>query len=517
MSFELEKASLKICESLKETNLKLIMNTDVIIPDAKPDVLNILDVSALSSVEEKQVQDSKINISGKVHYTILYSAGDEIGEIKSILYAVPFKEEVNIDGLDENSLNYVLVSVAHIEPTIVNSRKINIKTVLNFEICAVKQKNCVAVCSVDSEYNLPFRKEKLDILDMAVCSQNSFFVSDELKVSAGNGIDEILKADVEVVGREVKAMNNKLVIKGSVLTDILYVSEGELYHTENETPFTEVVDTQGLTPEMDTELKYAIHSFDVEPILNENEKLINFECKVDVVLKAYEEEIYEVISDIYSPDYEVETPKESCEIRTLSDSFKESFTVTEVVSLQDSKPNILKVFSFGVTPHVDTITAADGNAIIDGYLNAKIMYLTDSESSPIYSSEKKIPLSLRVNNKKIRSDSILDIEVVCEHAGYILKSEKDFEVRASVKAGGKIISKIFAEVISDVRIKEDAPICKENQPGIVIYFADREENLWNIAKKYNTTTAEIAQLNGIEENATLTDRQQLIIPKRFVI
>lgn len=515
MSFELEKASLKICESLKETNSKLIMNTDVIIPDTKPDVLNVLDVSALSSVEEKQVQDNKINISGKVHYTILYSAGDEIGEIKSILYTVPFKEEVSIEGLDENSLNYVLVSVAHIEPTIVNSRKMNIKTVLNFEICALKQKNCVAVCSVDSEYNLPFRKEKLDILGMAVCSQNSFFVSDELKVSAGNGIDEVLKTEVAVVSKEVKAMNNKLVIKGSVLTDILYVSEGELYHTENETPFTEVVDAQGLTPEMDTELKYTIHSFEVEPISNEN--LINFEGKVDVVLKAYDEETYEVISDIYSPDYEVDTPRESCEIRTLSDVFKENFTVTEVVTLQDSKPNILKVFSFGVTPHVDTITAADGNAIIDGYLNAKIMYLTDSESSPIYSSEKKIPLSLRVNNKKIRSDSVLDIEVACEHAGYILKSEKDFEVRASVKAGGKIISKTFAEVISDVKIREDAPICKENQPGIVIYFADKEENLWNIAKRYNTTTAEIAQLNGIEENATLTDRQQLIIPKRFVI
>lgn len=517
MSFELEKESLRFCEPLKEDNTKLILNTDVIIPDTKPDVLNILDVSALASVDEKQVQNNKINLSGKAYYTILYSAGDETGEIKSVFYSVPFKEELCIEGVDDNSLNYVLASVSHIEPTIVNSRKINIKTVLNFDFCAVKEENCAAVSSVGSEYNLPFKKEKLNILRLSVCSQNSFFVSDELKVSAGDGLDEVLKTEVKVVSKEVKPMNNKLVIKGSVLTDILYLSDGELYHTENETPFTEVLDAQGLTPEMDTELKYSVHSFEAVPSLNENENNINFEAKIDAVLKAYEEESHEIISDIYSPDYAVEARRETYGIRTLADVFKENFTITEVVSLEDSKPNILKVFSFGANPHVDNISVSDGNVMIDGYLDAKIMYLTDSESLPIYSSQKKIPISLRINHKKLRADSIVDIEVSCEHAGYILKSEKDFEVRASVKAEGKIISQTTAEVITEVAVKEDEPICKENQAGIVIYFADKDESLWNIAKKCNTTTTEIAQLNGIEENTSLSERQQLIIPKRFVI
>ena len=517
MAFELERESMRIYEPLKATNSKIILNTDIIIPDTKPDIMNILDVGALTSVDEKDIHKNKITVSGNVYFTILYSGGEETPEIKSIYYTSPFKEELNVEGMEENCDNFVLAGISHIEPVIVNSRKLNIKTVVDFEVCAVSEKTVAAVSSVSADCSVPSKKEKHNILDLSVCTQSSFMVTDELKVSSGNGVDEILKTDIKLVSKELKPMNNKLVIKGSILTDTLYTSEGELYHTENETPFTEVVDAEGLTAEMNAEVKYAIHNFESEVVRAENEEIITFESKIDVALKAYEESSYEIISDIYSPDYEVETSRDTYRIRIITDSFKEKFTISEVVSLEKDKPDILKVFSFGALPHVDTITPSEGYAMIDGYINAKIMYLTDSKEMPLCSSDKKIPFSLRINNKKISSDSVLDIEVKSEHDSYILKSEKDFEVRASLGVEGKIISQNHIDIISDIEIREDTPLFKENQPGIVIYFADKDECLWNIAKRYNTTVKEIAELNGIEENSSLSYRQQLIIPKHIVI
>ncbi len=518
MSFELEKENLKIYESLRTANSKSILNADIIIPDSKPDVINILEVSAFPSIEEKRIQNGNIYASGIVNYTILYSGGDEEIKINSISYTSPFKEEFAINDAEENSNCYALADISHIESAIENSRKINIKTVLNFEACAISEKSVSALCSVTSDTNIPQRKRSFNILEMSVCSQNTFFVSDELRLSQGSGVvDEILKTDIKIAGREFKLMNNKIVLKGSILTDTLYLSEGELYHTENETPFTEVIDAEGLNASMDTEVKYSIHSFKSELSPSDAENAVSIEAGVDVVVKAYEENSYDVVSDIYSPDYEIEAQKETHHIKSVSESFRENFTINEMSSLNDGAPDMLRVLSFTVNPHIESITASDGYATIEGYLNSKILYLSDSENSPLYSVSKKVPLSLRLNNKKLTPDSILDVDVNLEHSGYVLKSERDFEVRASLKTSGKILSQDTMEIISDVEIREDSPLKKDNQPGIVIYFADKDEDLWDIAKRYNTTSEEIASLNSIDINESLTERQQLIIPKRLII
>ena len=51
------------------------------------------------------------------------------------------------------------------------------------------------------------------------------------------------------------------------------------------------------------------------------------------------------------------------------------------------------------------------------------------------------------------------------------------------------------------------PIDKSSQPGIVIYFAEESDTLWDIAKRYHTTTAEIAQVNKIDEDEQLKNRE----------
>ena len=37
-------------------------------------------------------------------------------------------------------------------------------------------------------------------------------------------------------------------------------------------------------------------------------------------------------------------------------------------------------------------------------------------------------------------------------------------------------------------------------PGLVGYIVDKEESLWDIAKKYNTTIDHIMKLNGLEND-----------------
>ena len=51
------------------------------------------------------------------------------------------------------------------------------------------------------------------------------------------------------------------------------------------------------------------------------------------------------------------------------------------------------------------------------------------------------------------------------------------------------------------------------QPGIVGYCACREEELWDIAKKYHTTVADIESTNGIT-GKTIPANMKIIIVKQ---
>ena len=89
-------------------------------------------------------------------------------------------------------------------------------------------------------------------------------------------------------------------------------------------------------------------------------------------------------------------------------------------------------------------------------------------------------------------------------------------MRISLRLNVNVIKNQQTDVITDVEVNEDLPIDKSSQPGIVIYFAEESDTLWDIAKRYHTTTAEIAQVNKIDEDEQLKNRQQLLIPKRRV-
>jgi len=52
-----------------------------------------------------------------------------------------------------------------------------------------------------------------------------------------------------------------------------------------------------------------------------------------------------------------------------------------------------------------------------------------------------------------------------------------------------------------------------NQPSIVIYFAQPEDTLWNIAKKYYTTVDAIKAMNNMDSDH-VAPGQQIFIPKR---
>ena len=353
---------------------------------------------------------------------------------------------------------------------------------------------------------------------MAVCESGSFFVSDELKFPGIPGeVEEILKTDIKIVSKEVKSMNNKLVVKGSVITDTLYNVDGDMYHMENETPFTEVIDADGLSPDMHTEIRYSLHNADFELSNQDTENYISFEGNIDILVKAYEELTYEVIKDAYCPDYSMNISESDYNIRSIKDTLTQNISLSEGILLNESMPSIAKVYNLTISPVIDDFSCSDGYGTVNGILDARLLYLSDSQNMPVYSISKKIPFTIRTDNTSITPDSIIEADITAENSSYLLKNDREVEIRVNIKIAGKVLESLKTPVISNIAVNEDEPLTKKEQPGIVIYFTDDSEDLWDVAKKYNTTSEEIVTINNIDVDSPLAKRQQLIIPKRIIV
>ena len=307
MSFELETENIRMFEPIKTANVKTVIDTDIIVPDTKPDVLNILQVNALSSITEKHIQKDTMSVMGYVDYTVLYSGGDENIQVKSINYRAPFSQHIDAAGISENMFSYVTSNVSHIEFHIQNSRKINVKSVVAFDTGAYSLISVNAASNVLTEHKLPLKEDDIKALNISVCSSSKIAVSDEIRLSSSaEGEYELLKTEVKLSDTEVKTMNNKVVIKGNLITDTLYLLDDDIHHIENEIPFTEVLDVDDISPQMHTEIKYNITGCTTELADDSEEKIMRLDASVDVLIKAFEENIYSVITDIYSPDFHME-------------------------------------------------------------------------------------------------------------------------------------------------------------------------------------------------------------------
>jgi len=317
----------------------------------------------------------------------------------------------------------------------------------------------------------------------------------------------------------MKTVNNKVVAKGRVIVNTLYTCDDDIYYMENEIPFTEVMDVEGISADMQSEIEYSVTgaTYELEQDENGENEGIYVKITVNSLIRAFEDEEYEIISDVYSPDYELSVSRKSIKINEIVDVMSSSCTVNDTVSLNPGMPEMVKIYNFIASPYVEKSYIEGNTAVVEGYVNTQLLYLSDSDASPVYCMKKNIPFAHRCAVAGSVTGAGVDASVHIEHNSYTFKSSTDADVRIGLSVSVNVIKEKTADFITDIMINEEAPIDKTSQAGIVIYFAEESETLWDIAKRYHTTTGEIASVNKIDENERLKNRQQLIIPKRRAI
>jgi nucleoid-associated protein YgaU len=160
-------------------------------------------------------------------------------------------------------------------------------------------------------------------------------------------------------------------------------------------------------------------------------------------------------------------------------------------------------------PVITKTQLQNGKLLAEGKIEAYVLYLTDSNESPVYSLKKEIPFSYLLDCESTDDDLIPEIKAEVKHTSYNLNMAGEIELRCILSLNANIIRKRKIEIINDVVTEERE---NDDKKGIVIYFVQRGDNLWEVAKRYAVPRNEILKFNNMDETDKLEVGSRLFIP-----
>lgn len=513
---ELKKETIAINETVLRDNSQILVQSDIIVPDIKSDMAKILQIDSEAVVDEAITSEGKVDIAGKVNLKILYVPDGDAKPVCAISTSVPFTADIENSAITMDGKCMVSADACHIEFEMLNSRKLSVKVIVELDTRCIRQKEVELVCGVDDEEagSIELKKDELNLHALIGAQHAKFDVKETLDFPAGKPAAlDILKIDAKITDKEIRLVTGKVVVKGTINLCTLYVSsDNSLEFMEHDIPFTEVLDMDGATEncKCDMDLKLCQTEFALRPDLDGDMRLIDVSLLFDANVSLSQDTNLYVISDCFCTDKNIICESQPFPLEILAGEGKAQQTVRDTISLSPNAPELVSIYNLIVKPYISQIQVSDGMAEISGMLDCYILYLSSSPSMPVHTLKSQIPFQTSLEIKGLTDKMDCDVNAEVAHASYNLTMTGEIEVRAAINLWAKAIRKDTASLITNIYVDTDTPVVSRH--GIILYFVQPGDTLWQIAKRYHASIPLLKQLNKLEDENRIVVGQRLLIP-----
>lgn len=174
------------------------------------------------------------------------------------------------------------------------------------------------------------------------------------------------------------------------------------------------------------------------------------------------------------------------------------------VKIDDGKiSRILDIFTEQITAEA---SHDDRGMVISGKSTYAYWHLTEKICLCLLSVQPIMSILFRRQTAPVQNFGTRTASI-----SYRLAEDDVIEIRCELKICGAVFSENRVNTVKNVNVFEDKPIPPENC-ALTLYFADKGEKLWDIAKSHNTKLDLLLSENSAE-NQVLDAPKMLLIPR----
>ena len=480
-----------------------IVETDIIVNDVKPDVLNIISTNGVISIYKKEIMEGKIRIDGAINAFIIYMAEDEKGSIRSLNTSLDFTQIIDMENVKENMEARVNIGIKNFDTKIINGRKLNIKANIETFVNVYSNESMEIVTGVENINNVQMQNNIEKIHSLIGSGTNKVFAKDTISIDTADDLAEIMKINFKIVDEETKISYNKILSKADAIVEIMYLTEdNRINSVRTQIPIMGFVDIQNVNETCECDIQNNLCNLIVKPNGKE-EHSIYIETEIEVDCSAYESKEINVIEDLYSITDEISYSKESINAITEKNRINDTYTAKETLRIPELTGRVIDV---DVNPILNKTVVKNSKIIYEGSLNLEILF---EQNGSITMRNVDLPFNFEMISDKISEHSDINTSLKIKQNDFIVNNGTieiiigvDFDVLEQKNKKINLIKNIQMEESKDC-----------NTYSMVIYFVKPGDTLWKIAKIFKSTVEDIARINNIENIEQINIGQQLYIPR----
>ena len=341
-----------------------------------------------------------------------------------------------------------------------------------------------------------------EILKVFATGKDTYRIKEEVTLSGTKEhIGTLLWTDVTGGKADTQLGTDELLISGELNMFCLYeTAEGKTDWISRTVPYEGQIECMGVMPGMYHQSELHLTDINVEPRMDENGemRILGIEATLQVRLIVYEEEKIQILEDLYMLDHICIPEVKEKRFFRLKLQNHSKCRISEELTLPELKEDILQICHCKGKIQMETVKAETDGVHIDGVLHLQFLYVREDDQTPFGVWNGMVPFSYLLENGGGEPD-MEDMDCTVEQLSVNLMGSGEVEVKAVLAFNCFQKEPVQIQNIESAEFRPMDTEELESRPGIVGYFVQQGDTLWNLAKKYNTTVENIKEVNYMEK------------------
>ena len=506
MEVELKRTELGYYEPILETTVYREETMEMIVSDANPDILRIIDTEGSPCPKQREISEGNLSLRGMAKVVVLYLP-DGMEGLWKLEVEVPFQCALEDASITSRCRAMILPRVVSAETRALNPRKVLVRINLAVSI-QVYQPQTLALCSdigAREEWGIQQRVEQQESCLVVSACDKQFSFADEISIPGNKApVSEILKGRGEVYCNESKLIGNKLIFKGGVTLQLLCRgTDATLYQSVYELPFSQIMEVSGADEDAVSHIEVELTDWNFS-VADEEGRMISVSLELLAQAVLRQNRKLSLITDAYSTNRALKAEPATYQFWRLVEQGSRRQMVREIMET-GVMPRL--VHDAWMTLSNQTISREDGQITVSAMAMVNILYATETEE--YVSGSRQFPVTCQLDCEE-------NLKASCICAGSELQATATaggVEVRFAADFRLLILKSVRVSGINGVSLEETSSGDQSKLPSIVMRQMTGKEVLWDIAKAYSTTTEEIMRANDLAGEEVALG-QLLLIPKK---